>query len=105
IVAGHRLAGALEDEEVLLAPQRLDDGGLREGAEDVDVDRADGGIPPLTQMVDRRLDVFGRRSERHEDRLRISGSVLADQSVVPPCQRAKNLVGVLEELQNRLGEI
>ena len=45
VVAGHRLVGALEDDDVLLPRQRLDDGRFGERAEDVEVDRADLRVP------------------------------------------------------------
>ena len=38
VVAGHALVGALENNDVFLASQRLDDRRLGEGADDVDVD-------------------------------------------------------------------
>ena len=38
VVAGHALVGALENNDVFLAAQRLDDRRLGEGADDVDVD-------------------------------------------------------------------
>ena len=41
IVAGEGFVGALEDDDVLLALERGDDGRLGEGADDVDVDGAD----------------------------------------------------------------
>ena len=41
VVAGQRFVGALEDDDVLLALERCNDGRLGEGADDVDVDGAD----------------------------------------------------------------
>ena len=41
IVAGESFVGALEDDDVLLALERGDDGRLGEGANHVDVDGAD----------------------------------------------------------------
>src|SRR5262245_19628032 len=39
VVTGHWLVGALEDDHVLLAGKRLDDGGLGERTEDVQMNR------------------------------------------------------------------
>ena len=41
IVAGERFVGALQNDDVLLALERVHDGGLGEGADDVDMDGAD----------------------------------------------------------------
>ncbi len=41
VVAGESFVGALEDDDVLLALERGNDGRLREGPDDVDVDGAD----------------------------------------------------------------
>jgi hypothetical protein len=58
IVAGEGFVGALEDDDVLLALERVDDGGFREGAKDVDVDGADGDAAGLAQVVDGCFDIF-----------------------------------------------
>ena len=59
--------GALEDDDVLLALERGDDGRLGEGADDVDVDGADFGAAGLAEVVDGGFDVFGGGAEGDED--------------------------------------
>ena len=76
VVARERLVGALEDDDVLLPGERLDDGGFREGAEDVRVNRPHLDAARLAHVVDRRLDVLRRRTQRHEHRVRILRLVL-----------------------------
>ncbi len=105
IVARQRLVGPLEDDDVLLAGERRDDRGVRERPKDVGMDRSDLGAPALAHVVDRRLDVFRRRSQRHEHGVGIVGPVLADQPVVPPRQFTEDAVGVLEEIENRFDEV
>ena len=79
VVAGHRLVGALENDHVLLARERLDHGRFGEGADDVQVDGADFGVAPLAQVVDGGLDVLRRRAERDEHGVRVLGLVLGDR--------------------------
>ena len=105
IVAGHRLVGALEDDDVLLAGQRPHHRRFRERTEHVDVNRAHLRIAPLAQVVHRRLDVLGGRSERHEHRLGILGSVLTDQAVKAAGQVAEIVIRVSEEVEDGLGEV
>ena len=57
------------------------------------------------QVVDRGLDVLGRRAERHEHRVGVLGLVLADQPVVTAGQLAEILVRRLEEIEDRLDEV
>ena len=105
VVAGQRLVGPLEDDDVLLPRQRFDDGRLRERAEHVGVDRAHLHAPLLAHVVDRGFDVFRRRSQRHEHRVGIVGLVLAHQTVVAARELAELPVRVLEELQDRLDKV
>ncbi len=76
IVAGQGFVGALEDDDVLLALERGDDGGLREGANHVDVDGADLDAAGLAQVIDGGFDVFSGRAERDEDGVGVVGLVL-----------------------------
>ena len=89
IVAGQSLVGPLQDDDVLLALERGDDGGLGEGANHIDVDGADAGPALLAQIIDCGLDVFGRRAERDKDRLRVVNLVLADKAVAAPGEQAE----------------
>ena len=63
VVAGQAFVGPLEDDDARLAAQRLDDGLFREGANDVDVDRADLCVALVAQVIAGRLDVLGRAAE------------------------------------------
>ena len=51
--------------------------GLGEGANHVDVDRADARVAGLAQVIDRGLDVFGGRAEGNENGFGVVGLVLA----------------------------
>jgi hypothetical protein len=99
VVAGERFVGALEDDDVLLALERGDDGGLREGANDVDVDGADADAAGLAQVVDGGFDVFSGRAERDEDGVGVVGLVLGDEAVVAAGELAEILVGGFKEFR------
>ena len=105
VVAGHRLVGALEDDDVLLARERLHDRRLRERTDDVEMDRSDRRARSRPQIVDAGFDVLRRRSERDKHGVRVLGLVLGDEAVVAAGQLAEVLVGVFEEFENRLGEV
>ena len=105
IVAGHGLVGALQNDDVLLALERVNDGGLREGANDIDVDGADACAASLAQIIDRGLDIFSGRAERDEDRFGVVGLVFADEAVTAAGEFGELLVGVFKESENRLGEV
>ena len=105
IVAGQGFVGALEDDDVLLALEGGDDGGLGEGANDVDMNRADFDAASLAQVVDRGFDIFCSGAEGDEDGVGVVGFVLADEAVVAAGELAEVLVGGLEEFENGLGEI
>ena len=77
VVAGEGFVGALEDDDVLLALERFDDGRLGEGANDVDVDGADFDAAGLAQVVDGGFDVFRGGAEGDEDGFGVVGLVLA----------------------------
>ena len=77
VVAGEGFVGALEDDDVLLALEGGDDGGLREGADDVDVDGADAGAAGLAEVVDGGFNVFRGGAEGDEDGFGVVGFVLA----------------------------
>ena len=100
VVARQGLIGALENDDVLLSRQRLHDGRVRERAEHVRVDRSHLHTPVLPHVVDRRLDVFRRRSQRHEDGVGVVGLVLADQAVIATGQLGKVAIGILKELED-----
>ena len=69
------------------------------------MDGADLDAARFAQVVDRGFDVFGRGAERDEDRIGVVGLVFGEQAVVAAGELAEVLVGVFEELQNRLGEV
>ena len=77
IVAGERFIGAFEDDDVLLALERGDDGGFREGADDVDVDGADFDALDVAEVVDGGFDVFCGGSEGDENGVSVVALVLA----------------------------
>src|SRR5208283_5872780 len=66
VVARHPLVRPLEDDDSLLAAERVYDGRLGERPDDVYVDGADLGVALVPQVVARRLDVVRRASQRHE---------------------------------------
>ena len=105
VVAGERFVGALEDDDVLLALERGDDGGFGEGTDHVDVDGADGDAAGLAQVVDGGFDVFSGRAEGDEDGVGVVGLVFGDEAVVAAGELAEVLVGGFEEVENRLGEV
>ena len=77
IVGAEGFVGAFEDDDVLLALERGHDGGLREGANDVDVNGADLDAAGLAEVVDGGFDVFGGGAEGDEDGVGVVGLVLA----------------------------
>ena len=105
VVSRHGFVRTLENDDVALAGQRPDDGGLREGPEDVQVNRTNFGVAPLPQIVNGRLDIFSRRAERHKYRVRVLRLIFSDQAIVAAGQFSEIFVGLFQELQNRLREI
>ena len=105
IVARHAFIGAFEDDDVLLAAQRVDDGRFRERADDVDVDGADLRVALLAQVIACGLDVVRGATERDEHRVGIVALVLVNQAIMAAGQPAEFGVGVLQELQDGLVEI
>jgi hypothetical protein len=91
VVAGERFVGALEDDDVLLALERRNDRGFREGPNHVDVDGADGDAARLAQVIDRGLNVLRSRTERDENGVGVVGLVLGDEAVVAAGQSPKSL--------------
>ncbi len=81
IVAGHAFVGAFENDDVLLAAQRVDDGGFGERTNDVDVNGTDLGVALVAQVIARGLDVVRGATERDENRVGIVAFVLRQQSV------------------------
>jgi len=104
-IGGERLVRAFEDDDVLLAPERADDGRLREGADHVQVDRADPRVACGAEVVDGGFDVLRRRAERQEDRVGIFGAVLAEHAVASSRERGKLVVGLFEEAEDGLVEV
>ena len=90
---------------MLLPAQRLNDGGLREGTDDIDVDRPDPGVAVVAQVVTSRLDVVGGAAEGDEHRVCVGCLVLLDQSVVPAGQFAERGAGLLDHRQDVLVEV
>jgi len=105
VVARHRLVGPLEDDDVLLPGERLDDGGLGEGTDHVEVNRSDRRAARPAQVVDPGFDVLGGRSERDEHRVGVGGLVLGDEAVGAARQLRERFVRLDERLEDRLGEM
>ena len=105
VVAGHALVGALENNDVFLASQRLDDRRLGEGAYDVDVDRSHLGIALIAQIVAGGLDVLRRAAKRDEHRVGVAGLVLVQQPVTAAGELRELLAALLDEAKDRLVEI
>ena len=99
VVSRHGLVRALENDDVALAGQRPDDGGLRERPEDVQVNRANFGVAPLPQIVNGRLDIFSRRAERHKYSVRVLRLIFSDQAIVAAGQLSEIFVGFFQEVQ------
>ena len=105
IVAGQRLVGAFEDDDVLLALESVDERSLREGANHVHVNRTYTRLARFPQIIDRGLDVLGCRSKRNKHGVRVGSFVLADQPVAAAGELGELLVGLFKKLQNRLGKV
>ena len=75
VVGAEGFVSALEDDDVLFAAEGFDDGGLRERADDIDVDGADGGAAGFAEIVDGGFNVFRSRAEGDEDGLGVVGLV------------------------------
>lgn len=66
VVAGEGFVGAFENDDGFFSLQRIDDGGLGERTDDVDVDGAHLGAARRTEMVDGGFDVFGGGAQGDE---------------------------------------
>src|SRR5439155_22475545 len=86
IVPGQTFVGAFDDNNVLLAAQRIDHGGFGEWADDVDMNRANFGIALLAQVVTGSVDVFSSATERNENRVSVLSSIFGDQTVMAASQ-------------------
>lgn len=75
VVAGETLVRAFEDDDILFATQRIDDRGLGERADDVDVNRADLRVALFAEVIARGLDVLRTAAERDEHGVRILGAI------------------------------
>jgi hypothetical protein len=69
------------------------------------VNRADFDIALLAQIIAAGLDIVRRATEGNENRFRVGRLVFGDQAVTAAGQAPEFLVGVLEELEDRLVEI
>jgi len=105
IVARHGLVGAFQHDDVLLARQRVDDRGFREGANDIEMDGANRRAAVLAEVIDRSLDVFSRRTQRHEYRVSIFSPVTGHQAVMATSELGELYIGGLEEGQNGFSEV
>jgi hypothetical protein len=105
VVAGQAFVGALDDDDVLLAAEGVDDRGLGEGPDDVDVNGTDLGVALVTQVIAGFLDVFRGATERDEDRVRVVALVLGKHAILAAGQFAEFLVGLLDELEDRFVEV
>src|SRR4051812_4229456 len=81
IIAGHAFVGAFENDDVLLAAQRIDNRRFGEGANDVDVDRAGFGVALVAQVIAGGFDVFRRATERDENGIGVFGLIFGNQMI------------------------
>ena len=105
IRAGQGLVGPLEDDDVPLPREGLDDRGLGEGADDVQVNGAHLRAPGGPEVVHRRLDVLGGGAEGDEHGVRVLRLVPGEEAVVAAGQPPELGMGLLEELEDGLGEV
>src|SRR5205085_3140883 len=75
IVSRKTFVGALDDNDVLFAAQRVDNGGFGERADNVDMNRADFGVALLAQIVAGSVNVFGGATKGDKDRVCVLGPV------------------------------
>ena len=94
-----------EDDDILLALERGNNGSLGEGTDDIDVDGADLDTLGFAEVVDGGFDVFSGGAERDEDSVGVVTLVLRDEAVVVAGELAEVLVSFFEELQDRFGEV
>ena len=102
VVPGHGLIGSLENDHVLLAGKGTNNVRLRERPQNIDMDGADSSAASRPQVVYRSLDVLCRGAKRHEDRVGIFAHVLGQEAVMAACELAPFVIGLLEELVDRL---
>src|ERR1043166_3767514 len=105
VVAGETFIGAFQDDDTAFSAESVDDGGFREGADDVNVDGADFGVALFAEIIAGGIDVFGGATERDEDGIGILGFVFGDEAVIAASEAAEFVIGVLEELEDGLVEI
>ena len=105
VVAGKSFVSSLEDDDVLLALERGNDGRFREGANDIDVNGTDRCPARLAKVIDCGFDVLSGRAERDEDSVGVCSFVFGYQSVIAAGQLAEIFVRVFKETQDRLGKV
>ncbi len=105
VVAGHRLVGPLDDDDVALADQRPDHRRFGKRPQDVDVHDAEFDATGGAQVIDRRLDVFRGGAQADEDRVGVLDVVRADLAVVATGELREFLTGLVEEPEDRLDEV
>ena len=79
--------------------------GLRGMANHVEVDGANLRTSALAKIIHRGFDVLRRRTQRHEDRVRVGGLIGAQHAVIAAGQLSEIRVGLFEELRDRFGEV
>src|SRR6266850_1254370 len=82
VVAGQTFVGAFENDHATLAAQRIDNGGLGEWADDIDMDGTDLGIALFAEVIASGFDVFAGAAERDEDGIGVVSFVLRDQAIM-----------------------
>ena len=88
-----------------LSASALHNGGFRERADHIQMNRADFRVPPLSQIINARFDILSCRSKRHKYRVRVFCLILGNQAVVAARQRSEIFIGIFQERENWLGEI
>ena len=69
------------------------------------MDRTDSGTPSLSQVVNRRLAILGRRAKRNENRLSILSFIFRQQAVMTPGKSTELLVRLDQILENRFNKV
>src|ERR1700688_2668584 len=69
------------------------------------MNRTNFRVPPLSQIVNSRLDILGSRAEGHKYCVRVFGLILSDQAIVTAGQLSEIFVGIFQKGENRLREV
>ena len=105
VVPGKSFVGALDDDDVFFATQRIDDRRLGEGADDVQVNGSYLGVALFAEIVAGGLDILGGATERHKHRVGVFRFVLVDQAVAAAGELRELLAALLDKAEDRLVEI